>query len=79
MLKEVVFKELGKLYRFIRKKYKPFNDNKNGGIKKCESCRNQSVKKIQETGKAVLGAATIIGGTVVAIATKGKNNHGDKS
>lgn len=47
--------------------------------KKCESCRNQSVKKIQETGKTVLGVATIIGGTVVAIATKGKISPGNKS
>jgi hypothetical protein len=40
--------------------------------KYCENCRNKHIKRIKDTGKAVLGLAVFFGGTAITIATKGK-------
>jgi len=40
--------------------------------KYCENCRNEKVKRIKDTGKAVAGVAIFIGGTALTIITNGK-------
>lgn len=40
----------------------------------CENCRNERIKRIKDTSKAALGVVVLIGGPVVAAATKGKIN-----
>lgn len=46
--------------------------------KYCESCRNEQVKLVKDTGKKVLGTvagvAVIVGSTAVTILTNGKIN-----
>mgnify|MGYP006894309092 CR=1 FL=1 len=42
--------------------------------KYCENCRNKHVKQIKDVGKSVASVTLLIGGTVLAIATKGKIN-----
>ena len=42
--------------------------------KYCESCRNEQAKQVKDLGKAALGLAAMVGGTLVAVATKGKIN-----
>jgi len=42
--------------------------------KLCESCIGKRDQVLKNSGKAVLSVAVMVGGTVVAIATKGKIN-----
>ncbi len=42
--------------------------------KHCEKCRNEHVKQIKDTGKAVLALGAIVVGPVIAVLTKGKVN-----
>jgi len=40
----------------------------------CENCRNIHIKRIKDTGKAALGVVVLVGGTALAVVTKGKIN-----
>lgn len=42
--------------------------------KYCESCRNNQVKMVRETGKKVLGFVVMLGGVAVTVGTKGRIN-----
>ncbi len=42
--------------------------------KYCQNCLNEKAKHFKDASKGILGALVMVGGTVVAIATKGKIN-----
>ena len=42
--------------------------------KYCESCRNEQVNQVKKVGEAALSLAVMVGGTAIAVVTKGKVN-----
>jgi hypothetical protein len=40
--------------------------------KHCENCRNEQVKQIKDSAKAIVGVVVLVGGPALAAVTKGK-------
>ena len=47
--------------------------------KLCENCRNERIDGVKQTGKKIVGGVVVVGGIIIAVATKGKINPNDKA